>query len=383
MKFVNSVTLFTIGTAIAQTVPYFILLSYVGLSAAGQYSFYVAIAGFISTILRPQIWMYLGDEKIFRKYQSKIFKDALVQKALVLVLISSVLVITPGLSIAESLIVGVFGAAFNCNFTQAKIRFDKKYSVITTVNASSLTIKLATMIIWPCDPKGLVFAFLSIDAFIWSVAILVMAPRRRPRTYKSPHGRPWSSTYFWGWVQGLSELPISSIDRIIVGSVSLELLGIFALLKQISSALGLVSTYFSNRQFMLYMKNSAPLSHGLLPRVKPLGVSLLVAAAILIVLKSGIIAELDAPFESFLPYIVTYTVWICITVGYYHIHLGMTLTGRTKPSFKIHLVANSLYLAFIFASTTTTAVLPLLVAGLMTQQATVIFGKTAILRRSS
>ncbi|MEC9228560.1 MAG: hypothetical protein VYA21_06985, partial [Verrucomicrobiota bacterium] len=192
--------------------------------------------------------------------------------------------------------------------------------------------------------------------------------------------RPWKKNYIWGWLQGLSELPISSLDRLILGAMSLELLGVFAFIKQINSLFGMLNTYYANKLFShLRTHGSSHLTPRAWPDQKALAIAAIIGGLTLSILYSYRLSTLNEVFIPHTEIITIFVLWSCITVSFYHVHIGTNLNGLTKEAFFIHILANSGYFAIVLLATFTERPLAYAVTALIAQQLLIILMKQRVL----
>lgn len=379
----NSVAAFSATSAAAQSATYFIVLFHSGLAEAGQYTFYVAIAGLGSTILRPQFWMYLGLRDI-EEHKRQLFHVSIVQKLAILVFVPPILLTATPFSVSTVFVVAFYAATFNCNYVNAEVRFSRRYSSVVLLNTLSIIVKLCIVGVWAETPHSMVLVFLMLDAALWTALAVTLAPafateRREDRASKES---PWKGNYFWGWLLGLCELPISSLDRLILGALSLELLGAFAFLKQVNSMFGMLNTYYANELFAkLRARGLTLLPPQSWPDLKAVLSSATLGLLFLAALYSQEVAALNSIFIPHKIEMTVFVLWCCTTVGFYHVHIGMNINGLTKEAFYIHMVANGAYITFVILATATAFPLTYVVSALIGQQLMIIAMKQLVLAR--
>ena len=339
-----------------------LITSWNSLAAYGEFVTFQAIYFSFSIAAKPVTW--LPFVKFYDKYCSrKIVSFSFIIEScffllscFILFLLCSVFSERSGeiqFLIDNIAIILVASFLYNNGVVLGYFRATSRYGMISNIIVASSVVKVGATILLYKDIRALFLFTVAVDMVIWALAMFyVVREAGGIKIYAIPSSYTKASIY--GYLNQMLDLPITQLDRVIVGSLlGMEAAGIFNLIRRISQVLNQVADPLYQLSFKELTSgdciNDVSLSRNVIKKVGRIGLCVSVVALVASFLFFDVmnVYLFSGGLEGYKSLFIVFVGLSALTVIFIWLTPFVIAAGYDKENVYITVVANGMFLAVL------------------------------------
>lgn len=339
-----------------------LITSWSGLAAYGEFITFQAIYFSFSIAAKPVTW--LPFVKFFDDYCSKkIVSFSFLVEACFFLLSCIILFLVCNLFNERSsevqflidniVIVLIASFFFNNGVVLGYFRATSQYGMVSNIVVASSVAKIAATVFLHKDIHALFLFTVAVDMVIWASAMFYVVQKVGGiKIYAVPSGYAKASIY--GYFNQMLDLPITQLDRVVVGSLlGMEAAGVFNLIRRISQVLNQVADPLYQLSFKELTssdcRNDVSRRRNVIKKVVRIGLCVSLAALITSYLFFDTMNEylFSGGLQGYKSLFIVFVGLSALTVVFVWVTPLVIAVGYDKENVYIAVVANGVFLAVL------------------------------------